>query len=318
MKIARRFNAGKIRDRISSAGTAESKRRSIFLYCSQFNFQNLNRPRGREKVRQCWRAKDNELVIKRFYDLCLAAGSTRRLVRSARGRLYRSLGVPEAFNDIARLAQATSPTLFLDIGCFQGNTVQRFRESGITCPIVGFDPLPENIEIATKKNQGHQDIRWMTMAVSDVAGEGNFFVNANVQTSSLLENDEGNVRFLSADTKHERRIAVKMTTLDDWQGTSGLDAARTIIKCDVQGAEFRVIQGGRRLFADRVVGFYAEVQLRRMYQGQPGFEELNKVLEGDFDLVLHNIYHCLHDQEGRALQTDALWVKRQFLGKLQS
>ncbi len=257
-------------------------------------------------------------MIKQFYDLCLTAGPTRRLVRRARGKLYRKLGVPDAFNDIVQLARASQPTLFLDIGCFQGNTVQRFRESGITCPIVGFDPLAENIEIASKKLEGQPDIRWVTTAVSDVAGESNFFVNANVQTSSLLENDEGNVHFLSADTQHERRIAVKMTTLDDWQGASGLDAARTIIKCDVQGAEFRVIQGGQRLFADWVVGFYAEVQLRRMYQGQPGLEELNKVLEGDFDLVLHNIYQCLHDQEGRALQTDALWVKRQFLNKLST
>ena len=93
-------------------------------------------------------------MIKRFYDLCLAAGPTRRLVRSTRGKLYRMLGVPEAYDDIARLAQASKPTLFLDIGCFQGNTVQRFREAGLTCPIVGFDPLAENIEIAAKKLKG--------------------------------------------------------------------------------------------------------------------------------------------------------------------
>ena len=95
-----------------------------------------------------------------------------------------------------------------------------------------------------------------------------------------------------------------------------LDTKRTVIKCDVQGAELRVIQGGKRFFSNCVVGFYGEVQLRKMYHGQPTFEELNNTLEGNCDLVLHNIYRCLHDGEGRALQTDALWIKRPFLGKV--
>src|SRR5688572_14884163 len=261
--------------------------------------------------------QDTRFVIKQFYDLCLSAGPTRRFVRGMRGRLYRLLNVPEANHDISSLSQTAEATLFLDIGCFQGNTILRFREAGIRCPIVGFDPLKENIQIAASKLKAYDDIELITAAVSNVEGALDFFVNANLQTSSFLENDEGNIRFLTNETKHERQVVVKTITLDAWGKTTKLDPTRTVIKCDVQGAELRVIQGGRRLFSDHVVGFYAEVQLCRMYRGQPTFEELNRVLEGDYDLVLHNIYRCLHDAEGRVLQTDALWVKRSFLGKMQ-
>ena len=233
-----------------------------------------------------------------------------------RGKLHRLLGVPEAYDDISLPAKMADATLFLDIGCFQGDTILRFREAGIHCPIVGFDPLEENIQIATKKLKGYDDIHLVTAALSNVEGESNFFVNTNVQTSSLLENDEGNMHFLPKDTKHERQIAVKMITLDAWRRTTTLDTTRTVIKCDVQGAELRVIQGGKQFFSDCVVGLYAEVQLRRMYRGQPIFDELNNVLEGNFNMVLRNIYRCLHDTEGRVLQTDALWIKHRFLSRI--
>jgi len=255
-------------------------------------------------------------MIKQLYDLCLSAKPTRSLVRSLRGGLYRTLGVPEAYNEVSLLAKSVDATLLVDIGCFQGDTIQRFRETGVHCPIVGFDPVEQNIQIAKEKLQGRDDIHLITAALSNIEGEHNFFVNSNAQTSSLLENDEGNVHFLPEDTKHERQIAVKTMTLDSWGQTTLLDTKRTIIKCDAQGAELRVIQGGKRLFSDCVVGFYGEVQLRKMYHGQPTFEELDKTLEGDFDLVLHNLYRCLQDREGRALQTDALWIKRPFLGKV--
>jgi FkbM family methyltransferase len=256
-------------------------------------------------------------VIKRLYNLCLAAGPTRRLVRGMRGRLYGLLSVPEANHEISTLAQTAGATLFLDIGCFQGNTILRFRETGIHCPIVGFDPLEENIQIAARRLKAYDDIQLITAAVSNVEGAVDFFFYSGLQTSSFLDNDEGNTRFLTDETKHERQVVVKTITLDAWGRATKLDPTRTVIKCDVQGAELHVIQGGKRFFSDHVIGFYAEVQLCRMYRGQPTFEELNRVLEGDHDLVLHNIYRCLHDAEGRVLQTDALWIKRSFLGKMQ-
>ena len=53
--------------------------------------------------------------------------------------------------------------------------------------------------------------------------------------------------------------------------------------------------------------------LGEMYKGQSSFGQIRQMLEKDCGMALKNIYACLHDSAGRAVQTDALWVKPQWL-----
>lgn len=257
-------------------------------------------------------------MLKAFYDLALRSATTRKLARQLRGNLYRLLKVAEPYREIVTLARLADITSFLDIGAHEGTTVQRFREAGITCPIVGFDPLEENLEVARQNLAGVPDLHWEQAALFDSETERDFYVNANVQTSSLLPNAEGNLESLPDDSRLKEKLTIRTMTLDGWaerQGSS-LDLSRLIVKCDTQGAEAAVIRGGNRLFRENVIAFYGEVQLRSMYEGQASFEELNRLLEQEHGFYLHNLYTCLHDCKGRALQTDALWVKQPWLEKL--
>ncbi len=53
-----------------------------------------------------------------------------------------------------------------------------------------------------------------------------------------------------------------------------------------------------------------------MYKGQSSFGEIRALLENECGLVLQNVFPCLHDKAGRAVQMDALWVKPEFLKPL--
>lgn len=105
-------------------------------------------------------------------------------------------------------------------------------------------------------------------------------MNRNEQTSSLLENEAGNVKSFREDTTHIGVFEVPTTRLNAWyESQSSPLPSRIIIKYDTQGAEGKVIRGGLHLIRNRVYAFYAEVMLGDMYQGQADFTSMRKLLE---------------------------------------
>lgn len=252
-------------------------------------------------------------MIKRIYLKCLSHSSLRKPLRRARAKLQSVCGYTDPFYEMAHIADNTGARLFIDIGCHHGDTLLRFLESGLKCPVVAFDPSGENIEKAQSLLRTHPRIGFYQLALSDTDGTARFYLNKNDQTSSLLANDAGNLESFADDTATLGSCEVQTRTLDSWAAEQAV-AGPCIIKCDTQGAEGMVIAGGKSFIRDQCVAFYGEIMLGKMYQGQCSFEKMRGLLEEDCGLVLRNIYPCLHDSAGRAVQMDGLWVKPEWLG----
>jgi FkbM family methyltransferase len=251
-------------------------------------------------------------MIKQFYLYLLRFGPIRRVLRRVRARIQSVAGYSDPFYDLAHIAHVCHARLFLDIGCHHGDTLLRFIESGINCPVAAFDPFGENIEKAKRLLQPHPNISFYELALSNMNGNAEFYLNKNEQTSSLLPNDIGNTSSYSSDTAPVGSIQVRAQTLDTWAAETRATGP-CIIKCDTQGAEGLVIKGGTSFIREHCVAFYGEVMLGDMYKGQSSFGEIRALLESDCGLVLKNIYPCLHDKSGRAVQMDVLWVKPEWL-----
>jgi FkbM family methyltransferase len=221
-------------------------------------------------------------------------------------------GYSDPFYGLAHVVRASNARLFLDIGCHHGDTLLRFIESGVSCPVAAFDPFGENIEKAKRLLQPYPRINFYQLALSNTNGQARFYLNKNEQTSSLLDNDAGNLDSFAEDTTPIGSCEVETQTLDSWAAEHQLTGP-CIIKCDTQGAEGLVIQGGKSFIREHCVAFYGEVMLGDMYKGQSSFADIRSLLERDCGLVLKNIYPCLHDKSGRAVQMDALWVKPEWL-----
>ena len=250
------------------------------------------------------------MIAKKLYLHLLKWTPVRIALRKLRSRFLAATGQPDCFEDLAKIAKTAHADLFLDVGCHHGDTLLRFLESGIHCTAVAFDPLEENLKIARKKLSSYSYVRFEQLALSDKDGAANFFVNRNEQTSSLLENASGNIESFRKDTEHLSSIEVPVSRLDTWFSRQLKPLPKSVIvKCDTQGAEEKVIRGGIDLFKNRVMAIYAEVMLSEMYQGQSNFAALRKLLEEECGFILHNIYPCLHDSLGRAVQMDVLWVR---------
>jgi FkbM family methyltransferase len=251
-------------------------------------------------------------MIKEAYLYLLRSGSARRTLRRLRAQLQSVAGYSDPFYDLAHLAKVSKSCLFLDIGCHHGDTLLRFIESGVSCPVAAFDPFGENIEKAKRLLQPYPRITFYQLALSNTNGHALFYLNKNEQTSSLLDNDAGNLDSFAEDTTPVGSCEIETLTLDNWAAKHAA-AGPCIIKCDTQGAEGLVIQGGRNFIRENCVAFYGEVMLGDMYKGQSSFGEIRALLEKDCGLVLRDVFPCLHDKAGRAVQMDALWVKREFL-----
>ena len=85
----------------------------------------------------------------------------------------------------------------------------------------------------------------------------------------------------------------------------------------MQGAEGRLVAGGRRAFADRrVAAIYSEVLFAPMYEGQTSFCELHETLTVKHGLALWQIYPLARDATGRAAWGDALWLREDALASM--
>jgi FkbM family methyltransferase len=251
-------------------------------------------------------------MIRKTYLYFLRFGPIRRMLRRGRACVQSVAGYTDPFFDLAHVARESKANLFVDIGCHHGDTLLRFIESGIACPVAAFDPFADNIVRAKTQLSRFPWITFYQIALSNTNGTATFYLNRNEQTSSLLPNDAGNEESFAVDTAQLGSCEVKTSTLDTWATEHGAKGP-CIIKCDTQGAEGLVIEGGKSFIRKHCVAFYGEVMLGDMYRGQASFGDLRHLLEKDCGMVLKTVYPCLHDKAGRAVQMDALWVKPQFL-----
>jgi len=250
------------------------------------------------------------LNIKRFYLFLLSFGCLRRYLRKWRAKFLAVTGHSDPYDDLATISSRIQSGLFIDIGCHHGDALLRFVEAGINCPIVAFDPVAKNLEIASRRLAHLPNIKFERLALSDEDGSAKFFMNRNEQTSSLLENEAGNIKSFGEGTAHVGVFEVSTKRLDTWhESQPDTRPKRIIIKCDTQGAEGKVIRGGLHVIRNYVCAFYAEVMLGDMYQGQADFASMRKLLEDECGLILHKVYPCLQDSSGKAVQMDALWIR---------
>ncbi|MGA0369965.1 MAG: FkbM family methyltransferase [Kiritimatiellia bacterium] len=231
----------------------------------------------------------------------------RRLSR----RIKALAGTPDAYGDIFAIAKQNKPAAILDIGCYIGDTIERFTDE-LDTNIYGFEPTPETfLKLQNRFADSHQ-VQVFNCALAAFEGRQTFFSNANPQTNSLLDNDRGNTRSFEQFTKHVESLEIDVTTLDGWCAQY-LPQGDLIVKADVQGGEGKLLEGGHEVFLHQVMAFYSEVQLSPMYKDQATFDELNTRLSNEYGFCIYNIYPCLRDKIGRAIQADVLWVKEEVL-----
>jgi FkbM family methyltransferase len=129
--------------------------------------------------------------------------------------------------------------IILDIGCHNGGSCYFLAKQIPNIDIIGFEPIPEVFELASKQYKNISNISFENMAISDADGESYFFQADNEVSSSLYVINEAQNRF-----HVDKKILVKTSKLDTYLDQKKVNYEQiTAIKIDVQGHELSVLQG---------------------------------------------------------------------------
>ncbi|MCF3648452.1 FkbM family methyltransferase [Synoicihabitans lomoniglobus] len=211
------------------------------------------------------------------------------------------------------LLENQSRPIILDIGAHHGGSVRDYRQHFPDATIHAFEPSPEIYNILKKSTASDPSVSAHQLALSDQVGQLDFHLNRDSFTNSLLQIDDLAGDAWGDDVYRAKSVkSVDVSTLDTLCSQGVFDRI-TILKIDVQGAELKVLRGGKGLFENGKVGMvYCEIVLVPTYQGQGDYIEILDFMNGH-GYSLYGIYDPWR-KGNRLLQFDALFVNsRDFI-----
>ncbi len=217
---------------------------------------------------------------------------------------------PDAFEVQRELIQTNEPVIF-DVGAYIGSVTKIYRERFPGATIHSFEPFPQSFQELSQSAAGDSRIHCHHLAMADRPGQA--FLNANLSTStnSLLTTDERGAAFWGGgllDTTS--RVEVTTTTVDQFCREAGIDQV-DILKLDVQGAEFSVLQGAREMLASsRISLIYTEMIMCPTYEGQHKLHEYPALLDS-LGYELLDFYSPVKNQH-QLIQADVIFLNSAF------
>ena len=202
-----------------------------------------------------------------------------------------------------------------DVGANIGQSALAFRQQFPEANIYTFEPAEETFKTLQQACRHDAKIHPYQLAISDINGEKEFFINEDQSTSSLLESSrEIKNRSLHEKMKPVGSSTVQCQTLETFCNQHSIREIE-FLKMDIQGAELQAIAGASELFASgRIKVVFCEVQFSPMYKNACDFSAISEAMKG-FGYPLYGIYHPYHFLSDGLLWADAIFVNPELLKK---
>lgn len=195
----------------------------------------------------------------------------------------------------------------IDIGAHRGEYAQRLRAAGWSLPILSFEPQPG--PHAALREAAWGDPLWEVappMVLGERDGEAELLVSADSDMSSLLEQN-ATLERISPSSRITERRRVRMARLDSVLG--GCETDRLFLKLDVQGAEWRVLEGAP-VTLERTIGLQLEMALVPLYEGERDWRATIDLLDAR-GFALHLLISGYYERKlARQLQVDGVFFRR--------
>lgn len=213
----------------------------------------------------------------------------------------------DAFGTLRHMFGDKENLVIFDVGAYQGHVALRFSELFPQAKIFAFEPFEASYEEARKNTRSCSRIECFNFGFSDNDGKVRFNQNRGKATNSLLEsNPEGESSWGTGILETEEVVEVEMRKLDNFIAEKNLEHI-DILKLDVQGAEYLVIEGAKSACSrGMVAAIYSEVIAQPTYVGQRRFDQgLRTFYDVGFDLV--NFFDISVRKDGILRQVDAIF-----------
>jgi FkbM family methyltransferase len=171
-----------------------------------------------------------------------------------------------------------SITSIVIVGAWQGAEIAGLLSRYQNATVVAFEPSPHNFAHLAGAHGSTQRVRLFQEAVSDHAGVADFHEANLPGTGSLLPLSKlADARTHNQGLASTESFKVPVATLDSHPATGSLVRV-DLLKVDVQGAELKVLNGGRALL-ERTTAVLVEVGLTgSAYDGAAMFTDVDTTL----------------------------------------
>lgn len=223
---------------------------------------------------------------------------------------------PDPFAQMRELISRDQPVLF-DVGANVGQTAATLRGLFPTAVLHCFEPFPDSYQQLAVALSSDQNAHAYELALADRSGTASLTVNASPATNSLLPTDVQAGTFWGEGVCDTRsHIEVRLSTLDEFCARQNIDHI-DVLKLDVQGAEYAVLQGGSQALALQSIDIvYMEMIMAPTYTGQRSLSDYLSLLNS-FGYHLLDIYDQ-HRWHGRLIQADNIFVNERMLARIAS
>lgn len=199
-------------------------------------------------------------------------------------------------------------TIF-DIGAYDGETALRYNTLFPKSNIYSFEPFTESFENLVNNVKQQNNIKAINKAIANKVGMSCFNSNSFAPTNSLLETDEVGERIWGKGLMDTvETINVELTTIDEFVELNNIEKI-DILKMDVQGAEFLVLEGAKKSIDKGIINLiYTEIMTIPCYKNQKEFDEILKLFR-IYGYSLYNLYNFSLAKNGLLRNVDAIFLK---------
>ncbi len=232
-------------------------------------------------------------------------------IRKKLFRRFSSLIDQDRFKTaLGPLLRSKSCPIVIDVGAHHGETIELFKSTFGGLKMYCFEPFPDsfnNLKITASK---YSDVEVYCCGLSNVIGEDEFNSNIGSPTNSLLELDEQAIStWDNSSLASKNKIKCKFVTLDSFIEDQGL-VSIDLLKIDVQGAEYRVLEGAEKSFKKGLINLiFMEIIIGPTYKNQKDLADYLAILDG-YGFALMGFYNLTYDKSGSVIQLDALFKRR--------
>jgi len=186
--------------------------------------------------------------------------------------------VPDLMEARMGLIRSLNPDLIVDGGANRGGWSQEVRDWNITTPIIAFEPVRESFEVLQKL--GLDNLVCRNTALSDSSGTTSIQVSGPIGMASSIGQANSFYRKLYPNVSVTSSEEIGTVTLDSLEE---LRDKSIYLKLDVEGHEWQVLQGAKKLLSDpkSIIALEIETSLqvtrfgeRTHYQIVPWLETL--------------------------------------------
>lgn len=168
---------------------------------------------------------------------------------------------------LARLFVDQPPGIIVDCGASTGNFTAAYLTLFPSATILAFEPHPHTADHLRSRFRAEPRVVIEQTAVGAAAGVANFHMHRLPYTSSLLPRPTGGRRYFPLMDGVEDRIAVPVTTLDEYCRRHAIERI-AVLKMDIQGAELAALRGAEALLRDhRIDAIFTETFFVPHYEG---------------------------------------------------